>query len=313
MTRWLVRRLLGILVTLWVLATLGFVLVELIPGDPARQLAGPVASAETVERIRRAYGFDEPFLQRYGSTIGRYVVADLGDSFSRSEPVRTVIARSIPRTLSLTVLAFLGEVAIGVPLAMYVTGRRGRRRFADGALVLGAGATAAVPTFLLGLILLYVFSFRLQWFPFGGDRPLFSPASVLPALTVAVPFGLVLARILRTSLLEELDKPYVRFAVARGEGMRRVRWRNVLPNALLPLISLLALDVAGLFAAVAVVEVVFSLPGLGSVLFTAIRRIDTTLIVGIAVISGVVVAAVNLAADVAVLAIDPRVRRTTLS
>lgn len=314
MTRWLIRRLAGVLVTLWVLATLGFLLVELIPGDPARQLAGPIASNETVERIRHVYGFDRPIAERYVSTIGRYVVGDLGDSFSRSEPVRSVIARGIPRTLSLAGLAFIGEIALGIPLAMFVTGsRRGRRRIADASLVLGASATAAIPTFLLGLILLYLFAFRLHWFPLGGDQPLLALGSVLPALTVAVPYGLVLGRILRTSLLEELEKPYVRFAVSRGESLRRIRWRHVLPNALLPLFSLLALDFAGLFATVAVVEVVFSMQGLGSDLFTAIRRLDTSLIVGIAVVAGVVVATVNLLADLAVLAVDPRVRRSELT
>jgi ABC-type dipeptide/oligopeptide/nickel transport system permease component len=308
MSRYLVRRLLLALVTLWVLATLGFLLVEAIPGDPARQLAGPTASLQTIAEIRHAYGFDRPAWDRYVSTLERYAHLDLGFSFSRSEPVRSVIARDIGHTLALTALAFVGEVAIGIPLALFVTGRRSR--VAEGSLIAAAGTTSAIPTFLVGLLLLYVFAFRLRWFPLGGTVGWRS--YVLPVLTVAVPYGLVFARILRNSLLEELDKPYVVFAQARGEPIGRIRRRHVLPNALVPLFSLLAIDVGGLFATVAVVEVVFSIPGVGSDLFGAIRRLDTALIIGIALCAGLVVVTANLVADLAVIVVDPRVRRTAL-
>ena len=306
MIGYILRRLLATVVTLWLLATLGFFLVELIPGDPARQLAGPTASIATVERIRHAYGFDRPFLSRYAEAIDRYAHGDLGFSFSRSEEVRTVIARGFGNTLLLTGLAFIGEIAIAIPLAVSIV--RSRRRWTDWLLLGSAGATSALPTFLVGLLLLYVFAFRLEWFPLGGGGPIFSRTYVLPVLTVAVPYGLVLARLLRTSLLEEREKSYMVFALARGERESAVIWRHLLPNALLPLLSVLALDFAGLFATVAVVEVVFSIQGVGSDLFGAIRRVDTELIVGIAIIAGIIVAVVNLVADLAVLIIDPRVR-----
>ena len=309
MSRYIVRRLLLALVTLWALATLGFLLVEAIPGDPARQLAGPTASLETVEAIRHAYGFDRPAWDRYVSTLERYGHFDLGYSFSRSENARSVIARDVGHTLTLTLFAFVGELLIGIPLAVLVTSRKGR--LADGSLVAAAGATTAIPTFLVGLLLLYVFAFRLGWFPLGGTTEGWRSYG-LPVLTTAIPYGLVLARILRTSMLDELEKPYVQFALARGERMGRIRWRNVLPNSLVPLFSLLALDFAGLFASVAVVEIVFSIPGVGSDLFAAIRRLDTSLIIGVALVAGLVVVTVNLLADLAVIAIDPRVRRTTL-
>lgn len=306
MIRYILGRLAATVITLWLLATLGFILVELIHGDPARQLAGPTASAETVARIRHAYGFDRPFLTRYADALDRYAHGDLGYSFSRSEDVRSVIARDIGSTLLLTALAFTGEVAIAIPLAVFVV--RSGRRSADWLLLGSAGATSAIPTFLVGLLFLYVFAFRLGWFPLGGGGPIVSRSYVLPVLTVAIPYGLVLARLLRTSLLEEQEKAYGVFALARGEKKSSVIWRNLLPNALLPLLSVLALDFAGLFATVAVVEVVFSIRGVGNDLFGAIRRVDTPLIVGIAVISGIIVALVNLFADLAVLFIDPRVR-----
>jgi peptide/nickel transport system permease protein len=308
-SRYIARRLLFALVTLWALATLGFLLVEAIPGDPARQLAGPTASTQTVEAIRHAYGFDQPAWDRYIATLGRFSHLDLGYSFSRSENVRSVITRDVGHTLTLTAFAFVGELMIGIPLAVVVTSRKGR--IADGSLVAVAGVTTAIPTFLVGLLMLYMFSFRLGWFPLGGTTG--GPKSyVLPVLTVAIPYGLVLGRILRTSMLDELEKPYVQFALSRGDSMRRIRWRNVLPNSLVPLFSLLALDFAGLFATVAVVEVVFSIPGVGSDLFGAIKRIDTALIVGIALVAGLVVVTANLLADLAVIAIDPRVRRAAL-
>ena len=229
---------------------------------------------------------------------------DLGYSFAKAEPVLSALLRSLPPTLLLTALAFGVEVLIAVPLALWVVSRGG---LADRLLVIAAGLTAAVPAFLVGILLIYVFGFRLGWLPLGGAG---SPAAyVLPVLTLGVPFGLVLARLLRTSLLEQQEQPYVTFAAAMGERPWSVRWRHLLPNALLPLLSILALDFAGLFSSVAVVEVAFSMPGLGADLLLGLRRLDTALIVGIGIVAGLLVALVNLLADVAVIAIDPRVRR----
>ena len=300
------RRLLAALVTVWIVATAGFLLVEIIPGDPAVQLAGPGASAQSVAAIREAYGFDEPLPVRYVEAMARMAQGDLGFSFSKAEPVLDVLLRSLPSTLLLTVLAFGVEVVIAIPLALWVVGRGG---LADRLLVILAGATAAVPAFLLGLLLIYVFAGVLGWLPLGGND---SPAAyVLPVLTLGIPFGLVLARLLRTSLLEQQDQPYIMFSQALGERERSVRWRHLLPNAMLPLLSILALDFAGLFSSVAVVEVAFSMPGLGADLVDGLSRLDTALIVGIGIVAGLLVALVNLLADVAVIAIDPRVRRST--
>lgn len=298
------KRLAAALVTVWIVATAGFLLVELIPGDPARQLAGPGASAETLASIREAYGFDDPLPVRYVDSMLRMAQGDLGYSFAKAEGVVQVLSRSLPPTLLLTGLAFLVEVLIAIPLALWVVSRGG---LADRLLVILAGATAAIPAFLVGLLLIYVFAFRLKLFPLGGAG---SPAAyVLPVLTLGVPFGLVLARLLRTSLLEQEQQPYITFSQALGERPWSVRWRHLLPNALLPLLSILALDFAGLFSSVAVVEVAFSMPGLGADLLLGLRRLDTALIVGIGIIAGLLVAVVNLLADVAVIAIDPRVRR----
>jgi peptide/nickel transport system permease protein len=298
------RRLLAALVTVWIVATAGFLLVELIPGDPARQLAGPGANEQTLASIREAYGFDDPLPVRYLEAMTRMAQGDLGYSFAKAEPVTSVLLRSLPPTLLLTGLAFLVEVFIAIPLALWVVSRGG---IADRVLVVLAGATAALPAFLLGLLLLYVFSYRLGVFPLGGAG---SPAAyVLPVVTLGIPFGLVLARLLRTSLLEQQEQPYITFSAAIGERPWSVRWRHLLPNALLPLLSILALDFAGLFSSVAVVEVAFSMGGLGADLVFGLTRLDTALIVGIGIVAGLLVAGVNLLADVAVIAIDPRVRR----
>lgn len=298
------RRLLAALVTVWLVATAGFLLVELIPGDPARQLAGPGASEQTLATIRATYGFDDPLPVRYVDSLARMARGDLGYSFAKAEPVSSVLLRSLPPTLLLTGLAFLVEVLIAIPLALWVVARGG---LADRLLVIAAGLTASVPAFLVGLLLIYFFAFQLRLFPLGGaDSP---AAYVLPVLTLGVPFGLVLARLLRTSLLEQRSQPYITFSEALGERPWSVRWRHLLPNALLPLLSILALDFAGLFSSVAVVEVAFSMPGLGADLLLGLTRLDTALIVGIGIIAGLLVAVVNLMADVAVIAVDPRVRR----
>lgn len=305
MTRYLTSRLAATIITLWLLATAGFLLVELIPGDPARTLAGPQASADTIQRIKEAYGLDESLWVRYTESVSKLAKGDFGYSFSRSEAVSSVIGRSLPPTLLLTSLAFALEVTLAIPLALLVVSRRNRK--IDNALVAAAGATSAIPPFLVGLILLYLFAFRLGWLPLGGSG---SPAAyVLPVASLAVPFGLVLARLLRTTLLEEEERAYVTFALARGEKPWLVRLRHTLPNAFLPLLSVLALDFVALFSSVAIVEVAFSIEGLGSDLFDALRRLDTPLIIGIGLVAGLVVAVVNLLADLSVIALDPRVRR----
>ena len=305
MRRYIGRRLLTALITVWMVATAGFLLVELIPGDPARALAGPVASEATLASIREAYGFDDPLPVRYLDAMARMAQGDLGYSFSRGDPVLTVLLRSLPSTLLLTGLAFAVEVLIGIPLALWVVSRRGG--LADRILLVLAGATTAIPAFLVGLLLIYVFAFRLRIFPLGGAG---SPAAyVLPVLTLGIPFGLVFARLLRTSLLDQSGQPYITFSEAMGERPWSVRFRHLLPNALLPLLAILALDFAGLFSSVAVVEVAFSMPGLGADLLQGLRRLDTALIVGVGIIAGLLVALVNLIADLAVIAIDPRVRR----
>ena len=305
MTRYIARRLLAALITVWIVATAGFLLVELIPGDRSRALAGPGASAATLANIRAAYGFDDPLHVRYFETMARMARGDLGDSFSRGDKVLAVLLRSLPPTLLLTGLAFGVEVLVGIPLALWVVSRRGG--LADRILLILAGATTAIPAFLVGLLLIYVFAFRLRLFPLGGaDSP---AAYVLPVITLGIPFGLVLARLLRTSLLDQSGQPYIVFSEAMGEKPWSVRWRHLLPNALLPLLSVLALDFAGLFSSVAVVEVAFSMPGLGADLLQGLRRLDTALIVGVGIVAGLLVALVNLIADVAVIAIDPHVRR----
>lgn len=304
MTRYVARRLLTALITVWIVATAAFILVELIPGDPARALAGPGATAATIENIREAYGFDQPLPVRYVDAMTRMAQGDLGYSFARGDPVTTVLLRSLPPTLLLTLLSFVVEVAVGIPLALWVVSRR--RGLADRLLLIGAGATSAIPPFLVGLLLLYVFAFRLRLFPIGGAG---SPAAyVLPVVTLGIPYALVLARLLRTSLLEQSGQPYVTFSEALGERPWSVRIRHLLPNALLPLLSLLAVDFAGLFSSVAVVEIAFSMPGLGADLVAGLRRLDTALIVGVGIVAGLLVALVNLIADIAVIAIDPRVR-----
>lgn len=306
MIRLIARRLVAAVITVWLVGTAGFLLVELIPGDPTRSLAGPSASAASLEAIREAYGFDRPVGERYVDAMARLARGDLGVSFARGEEVTTAVLRSLPGTLMLTGLAFAAELAIGIPLALWVVSRRGR--LADRLLLGAAGATSALPSFLVGLLLLYAFAFRLGWFPLGGSG---SPAAyVLPVLCLGIPFGLVFARILRTSLLEQEREPFATFARGLGEGEWSIRIRHVLPNALVPLFSVLALNVAELFSSVAVVEVVFSIPGLGADLVTGLRRLDTSLIIGVGLVAGALVALVNLIADVAVLVVDPRTRRS---
>ena len=216
MAKYLLRRLGSTLITLALIITAGFLLVELIPGDPHASAGRSGRLRADVDQIRQAYEFDQPLLTRFTTTFTRLASGDLGYSFSRGEPVTDVLARSLPPTLLLTALAFLVEVAIGIPVALWVISRRGR--WADRLLVAAAGATSVIPAFLVGLIFIYIFAFVLGWFPLGGGGSL--AGYVLPVLAVGIPFGLVLARLLRTTLLDEADEAYVVFAAGRGERRR---------------------------------------------------------------------------------------------
>ena len=281
-----------------------FTLVFLLPADPARMVAGPGASVQTVNSIRHEMGLDKPFLGQYGAYLGRLVQGDLGRSYKQGSPVSSLMASRIWPTLQLMLGAIALELLIGLPLGIWAALKKGR--WPD-TLVMGlAFLGAAAPQFWLALSLVYLLAYRFALFPLGGYGGL--SHLFLPALTLGIGGAGWYARMMRSQLLEVLNQDYIRTARAKGQSSRLVLLRHALRNASLPIVTMIGLDIGTFMGGVVVVESVFGWPGLGRLVWDAIRVIDIPIIVGVVIFSAVVITLANLLADFMQPFIDPRVR-----
>jgi peptide/nickel transport system permease protein len=320
---YLLRRLALALATTAAVVTITFAIVHLAPGEPfVAGAEGRFVPPETVARLRERFGLDRPLavqFVRYAANLAR---GDLGESFTRHRPVAEVLAEVLPNTLLLGGTALVLSLLFGIGLGIAQATRAGT--WADATLGTIALACYSVPVFWLGLMLLLVFGEWLHWLPVSGmtDVALRAPVGavrhaldvgrhlLLPALTLALVNGAVVARFHRTAMIEALGADYVRAARARGLGERRVLLRHALRSALAPAITLAGLSIPALLTGSVLVESVFGWPGMGRVAYEAIFARDYNVITAVAVVAGVLVALGNLLADVGVAAADPRVRRT---
>lgn len=297
-------RLVQSLGVLLVASVLTFGLIFLLPADPARLVAGPSASVQTVNSIRHELGLDRSFLAQYGHYLGGLVRGDLGRSYKQQLGVSSLIASRIGPTFQLMLGAIVLELLLGLPLGVWAALRRGRwpDRLVMGFAFLGASA----PQFWLGLSLVYLLAYGLNLFPLGGYGGL--SHLFLPALTLGLGGAGWYARMMRSSLLDVLSRDYVRTARAKGLAPTRVIVRHALRNAVTPIVTMIGLDIGAFMGGVVVVESVFGWPGLGRLVWDAIRVVDIPVIVGVVIFSAVVITLGNLLADLVQLLIDPRVR-----
>jgi peptide/nickel transport system permease protein len=319
MTAYLLRRLGTATLLLWAVATATFALVCLAPGDVASRLADPRIAPAARERWRRDFGLDRPALVRYGSWLGDALRGDLGSSWTYRKDVVPMLRESIGNTALLASLGLLVELGGGLALAL-VQLRRPHGK-ADSILSVASLAAYAAPTYAVALGLTYLFSYRLGWLP---PTHMLSPAGelsagmgrgadvarhlVLPALAIGITGIGAVARYLRGSLLDERTRLYVLAARARGCTERRALWAHALPNALLPLITMLGLSLPFLVSGSLVVEVIFAWPGMGQLMVGAAMARDVPLLMGGTLASAFAVIAGNLLADLAYALADPRVR-----
>lgn len=304
MTAYLVHRLIGAVGVVFGVATLSFVMVFLMPGDAARMYAGPRAPEATVQRIREIWGLDQPLPVQYVRYIGRALQGDLGNSTRDNRPVLTAILERLPATIQLALAGLLVELVIGVPLGILAALRPGS--WIDQLATIVSLIGISIPSFALGLIALYVFGFLIPVFPLGGyGTPLHL---VLPALTLGIGGTAFYARVLRNNLLEVMGEDFIRTAKAKGLSARAVLLRHALRNALLPTVTLAALDLALLLGGTVVIEAVFGWPGVGLQAFQAIRNQDTPLIMGTVLFASISVVGINLGVDLLYAVLDPRVR-----
>ena len=305
MIGYIVRRVLRAVTTLLGTTLIIFVLVRVVPADPAVSIAGPKADAETLAMIRKDLGLDDPLVVQYGRYLGRLARGDFGRSYMNGRRVAEVIADRLPATALLAAtslaLGFLAGLVVGIVTAV----RRGSA--IDVGVLLGTLVGLSIPTFWLGNLLIYEFSYRLKLLPLGGYGTF--RHLVLPAATLALGEFFFYARFVHTNVGGTLASDYIRTARAKGTPPARLYFLHALRNALIPIVTLLGLDVAALMSGVVLTETVFNWPGLGRLAVQAVFNLDVPLVSGTVLFSAVLVLFANLAVDLLYGVIDPRVQR----
>jgi peptide/nickel transport system permease protein len=317
MIRFLLRRTVHGIVLIWVISMLVFGLFFMAPGDVARRMAGRQATPETVELIRHRLGLDQPKWQQYGNFMWRALHGDLGYDYYHQIPVSQIIVDALPKTLSLV----LGAAVLWMALGLFngIVSARRPRSLTDRSLTLFSLIFYSMPEFLLGLLLLYFAYYRLTlagaaWFPAGGYVPFtqdprgWAQSLVLPWLTLALLTAATYTRLTRSSLLDVLGEDYIRTARAKGLSERRVVYRHGLRSALTPVVTQFGIDIGALVGGVVVVELVFSIEGLGWEAITALSNQNLPVIVGIVLFGTLAVVLANVVVDLLYAVLDPRIR-----
>lgn len=304
MALYVVRRLLMLVPMLVGISLLTFAILQATPGDPAVLMLGQYATPQRIANLREELGLNDPLPVQYGRYVWRALHGDLGRSFRSQRPVIEEILDRFPSTLELTLAALLLSTVAGV--ATGVIAATVRNRWVDGGIMAGALVGLSIPEFWLGIVLLIVFGIKLKMVPITGGTGL--KALILPALTLALAPAAVLARLTRSSVLEVIREDYVRTAWAKGLAGRNVIVSHVLRNALIPVVTVLGLQFAGLLGGTVFIENVFARPGIGRLAVNAIAARDYPLIQGIVLFTAVVYALLNLAVDLLYGFLDPRIR-----
>ncbi len=302
------RRLLLTLPVLWLVVSVVFALIHLVPGDPIVQMLGEGATAADIGALRHAYGLDAPLAVQYGRYMTGLMHADLGQSLRLREPVMRLVLERYPYTLALALCALALGVLAAVPAGvMAATHRDGWQDRAIGVVSL---AGLSFPNFALGPLLILVFSIGLGWLPVSGAGRGWGVFAhmILPAVTLGSGLAAVLTRMVRTSMLEELGQDYTRTARAKGLSESAVVYRHALRNALVPVLTVVGLQFGSLLAGAIVTETIFSLPGLGRLTVSAISNRDYALVQGCILAIGLTYVGVNLLTDVAYTVANPRMR-----
>jgi peptide/nickel transport system permease protein len=304
MPAYLLRRLIQSALILLGVSFITFFLLYILPADPVRQIAGRSATPQTVENIRQQLGLDQPFVVQYWRYLSGLVQGDMGRSYLQKTEVAELIASRLPATLLLMVAAIFCELLLGVTMGIVAALTRGR--LADQALMIGSFLAVSAPQFVVSLLLLYVFAVKLGWFPIGGYGTL--AHLVLPALTLGLLGSGWYSRMMRSSMIDVLRADYIRTARAKGLGRSRVVLRHALPNAILPVIAMIGIDIGVFMGGIVVVESVFGWPGIGQLAWQAIQRVDIPIIMGVTLVSACAIVLGNLLADLITPLIDPRIK-----
>ncbi|MDM0010009.1 ABC transporter permease [Variovorax sp. J22G73] len=306
------KRLLAAVPVVLIVATVVFLLLRMAPGDPARVIAGDMASEDTIAQIRTNLGLDRPLPTQYAMAMGALVKGDLGTSIVSKQPVSALIGSRIGPTAALAVSSLLLTVLLAIPLG--VLSAWWHRRAFDRATMALTVLAFSVPAFVVGYVLILVFSVTLNWFPVQGYAPLadgvggFVYRLVLPSLTLATVFVALITRITRASMLDVLGEDFVRTARAKGAPERYVLFRHALRNAAAPIVTVVGVAVTTLISGVVVTETIFNIPGVGSLIVDAVLARDYPVVQGTILFFSFIYVFVNLAIDLIYVLLDPRIR-----
>lgn len=301
-----------LIITLLIVSFLTFLAFDVIPGDAARSKLGTEATAEQVEALQEEMGLNDPVPVQYARWLGGLVTGDLGESYSYSMPVWELLRDKLPITATLTVMSFLLILVLSVPLGIFTAQREGT--WADRILMVLDQVAMSVPGFFWGILITLLFGLILKWFTPGAYVPVsesfggFLGYLIAPSVAIALPRCAMGVKMLRSSVLAQMEKDYVRTAYARGNGRRRVMYRHVLKNALLPVLTFWGMTIADIVANSIIIEQVFTIPGMGSLLITSISNRDYPVALGIIILIAFFVIVVNFIVDILYGRIDPRIR-----
>ncbi|MDG6354872.1 ABC transporter permease [Glaesserella parasuis] len=310
--RLLLRRLMALPLMMLGVSALVFIILQFTPGDPASVALGESASDAAKELYREQHGLNDPVIVQYFRFIGNVLVLDFGLTTPPEQPITSLIAKAFPLTLQLTFigvfLAAIVSFSLGIIAALY------RDRWADQVIRLLSVAAVATPSFWLGILLIQYFSLELDWLPSGGFVPFsedpteYFRSMALPSLALAIPVCASLIRVVRTTMVEEMDKDYVRTAIGNGVPYATVIRHNVLRNVLITPVTVLGLRVGYLLGGAVVIEQIFDLPGMGKLIFNGIVNHDLHLVQGVVLTIAFTFVLVNIIVDILYLLINPKIR-----
>lgn len=310
--KYIAKKLGTLIITLLIVSFLSFMAFSVIPGDAALSKLGTEATAEQVTALRKEMGLDRPVLVRYGIWLKNFVSGDMGESYSYSMPVQDMLKAKLPITIALTLLSFMLILVISIPVGIFTSQREGK--WLDSLIMTLNQIMMSVPGFFLGILITYIFGLLLKWFTPGAYVSIsdsfrgFLGYLIAPSFAIALPRCAMCVKMLRSSVVSQMKLDYVRTAYARGNTKNQVMFFHVLKNALIPVLTFWGMTIADIIANSIIIEQVFTIPGMGSLLITSISNRDYPVVQGIIVLVAALVILINFVVDVLYSRIDPRIR-----
>lgn len=307
MRKYILRRLIISVITIWLIATASFFLVHALPGNPITVNSGKILSEETRERLTTYYGLDKPLWEQYLTYLKNLLHGDFGYSYKYpGQSVNGIIAKTFPISAQLGLQAYLLSIPLGFLFGIIAARKRGKA--ADYVLVAFSALGVSVPVFILAALLQMVFAVKLKWFPVSLWKSFYH--TILPTITLALGSIAGRTRSMRTLMLEIINEDYIKTAKAKGLSNFKIVWSHQIRNAIIPMIPMMGLELVGMLMGSFVVEQIFAIPGIGSYFVTSIQSLDYTMVLGLTVFFGIFVVTANFVVDIIYGLVDPRIRVT---